>query len=524
MKILAGQTVGIDLGTSYSALARLNKSGNPVVLNNAKGSPITQSVVVLGDDGIVRVGATENIERIDPEMRIAAIKRQMGNREYSKVYQNQRVTPEFISAMILRKLVQDAERQIGHIANAVITVPYYFNDPCRRATLEAGRIAGLNVMDIINEPTAATLAYAWMKGEFGRLDVKEREKTVLVYDLGGGTFDVTVVRYTPTHFEVVATDGDTFLGGLDWTGRLLDYACDAFQAKFHLDPRRDLRTLIALTEQCDDSKCELSETTQTLVTVTFEGKSTTVNVTRREFERLTADLLQRTRDTTELVLEFARVKPAELDEILLVGGSTYIPAVEQMLQTLCGRKPSRELNPQLAVAQGAAIHAAMLIAKELGGNGEMADAVIKRLKSVTTTDVNSHSLGVEVSAQGAVAAKKNHIMIPRNTRLPYAYRQRFFTNVPSPRGISIRLLEGEASDVSACTYIGDFRIVDLPAGLPVGSPVEVTYRYDARRRVHVSARELTGNRHASVEIVRDAGFHANAAEALRALAKEYRVE
>src|SRR5262249_43188217 len=162
------------------------------------------------------------------------------------------------SAMILRKLAQDAEAQIGKIANAVITVPYYFNDPCRTATLEAGRIAGLNVIDIINEPTAATLAYAWLKGEFGRLDVKEREKKVLVYDLGGGTFDVTVVRYTPTHFEVVATDGDTFLGGLDWTGRLVDYACEAFVKKHGIDPRRDTRALIALTEQCDVSKNELS--------------------------------------------------------------------------------------------------------------------------------------------------------------------------------------------------------------------------------------------------------------------------
>jgi len=524
MKLLNGQTAGIDLGTSYSAIAQLNFSGNPVVIDNAQGKPITPSIVSLGNDGVVTVGPQYDESLIDPERRITAIKRQMGRHDFALVYEDKRLAPEFISAMILKKLVQDASTAIGPIANVVITVPYYFNEPCRAATLEAGRIAGLNVIDLINEPTAAVLTYAWLKGDFGRLDASFEERTVLVYDLGGGTFDVTVVRYSPTQFTVSATDGDTFLGGLDWTGRLVDHVCDGFQEKYSCDPRDDAVALMKLTDLCDQAKRELSERSQALITVEYDGRSRTFNVSRREFEAMTADLAQRTLDTTQLVLEMADINPKVLDEVILVGGSTYMPVVDKMLEDLCGRRPSRALNPQIAVAQGAAIHAAMIEARETGGDGRAAHALVKRLKAVTTTDVNSHSLGVEISKAEIAGEKRNHIMIPRNTALPFAYRQQFYTTVANPKGISIRLLEGEADDVSACTFIGDFRIVDLPPNLPVGSPVEVTYRYDSRRRVHVTARELTGNRHASVEIMRDSGLHKDASGVLRQLAEEYRVE
>ena len=216
MKFLAGQTVGIDLGTTYSAIAQLSRDGNPRSLLNADGRNITPSVVLLGADGQVVVGPSfERISQESPDHIVEAIKRQMGNKDFYVVYQNKKLSAEFISALILKKLKQDGEKEIGPITNAVITVPYYFNDVRRKATQDAGRIAGLNVVDIINEPTAATLAYAWMKGELGRSDLKQDSKTILVYDLGGGTFDVTVVRYTPTQFRVLATDGDVMLGGID---------------------------------------------------------------------------------------------------------------------------------------------------------------------------------------------------------------------------------------------------------------------------------------------------------------------
>lgn len=217
MKFLDGQTVGIDLGTTYSSIAQLDNEGHPASLKNADGKTITPSVVLLGDDGKVIVGPTfERMAIEDPSNIVEAVKRQMGNKDFFVVYQEKKLTPEFISALILKKLKQDAEKEIGPITNAVITVPYYFNDVRRKATQDAGQIAGLNVIDIINEPTAATLAYAWQKGELGRKDLAGQERTILVYDLGGGTFDVTVVRYTPTNFRVLATDGDVMLGG--WTG------------------------------------------------------------------------------------------------------------------------------------------------------------------------------------------------------------------------------------------------------------------------------------------------------------------
>ncbi|OYW17912.1 MAG: heat-shock protein Hsp70, partial [Planctomycetales bacterium 12-60-4] len=299
MKFLDGQTVGIDLGTTYSAIARVAENGEPESLLNADGRNITPSVVLLGDDGQVVVGPTfERTSQETPDHIVEAVKRQMGNKNFFVVYQNKILTPEFISALILKKLKQDAEKRIGPIANAVITVPYYFNDVRRKATQDAGRIAGLNVVDIINEPTAATLAYAWTKGELGRSDISQEPKTILVYDLGGGTFDVTVVRYTPTQFRVLATDGDVMLGGIDWTRRIVDHVSEQFLRKFGEDPRTDQEAIRNFTVECEDAKRALSKQTQVPLNVYFKGKTLSVALTRSDFERMTSDLLQRTQDTT----------------------------------------------------------------------------------------------------------------------------------------------------------------------------------------------------------------------------------
>ncbi len=525
MPFVAGQTVGIDLGTTYSAIAQLDKDGNPAVIPNADDRPITPSVVLLGEDGHVMVGPSfERISIETPTHIIEAIKREMGNKNYFVEYQEKKLTPEFISALILKKLKQDAEKRVGPVANAVITVPYYFNDVRRKATQDAGRIAGLNVVDIINEPTAATLSYAWMKGELGRTDIKSQEKTILVYDLGGGTFDVTVVRYTPTHFRVLATDGDVMLGGLDWSRRLVDHVSEQFRQKFGSDPREDAETLRGFVQECEDAKRRLSTRAQVPVTLYYKGQTLTVALTRNDFERMTADLLQRTRDTTELVLEQAGVSKKELDEVILVGGCTYMPVVEQMMREVCQRKPSRDLVPEEAVAHGAAIHAAILEAKETGAQGSLAQAVIKRLCAVNTTDVNSHSLGVKITDPSDPSRKINHIMIPKNTPIPQKVEQRFVTTSPNQHSVHVYVLEGEAVDPDACTTIGDFRVSNLPSGLPAGSPVEVSYNYDTSGRIHASARELTGKKSASMEIVRDSGLDEKGLEAFRVLAQEYHVE
>jgi molecular chaperone DnaK len=531
MKFIDGQTVGVDLGTTYSAIAQLNSDGKPRNLLNVDGRNITPSVVLLGDDGQVVVGPSyERTTHETPDHIVEAIKRQMGNKEFFVVYQNKKLTPEFISALILKKLKQDGEKYIGGpIANAVVTVPYYFNDVRRKATQDAGRIAGLNVVDIINEPTAATLAYAWTKEELGRAELKQDAKSILVYDLGGGTFDVTVVRYTPTQFTVLATDGDVMLGGLDWTRRVVDHVAEQFQRKFGDDPRKDLESMRNFTANCEDAKRELSKKTQAPISVYYKGKTLSVALTRTDFERMTADLLQRTRDTTELVMEQARATgkfdPTQLSEVVLVGGSTYMPAVEKMLTELCHRPPSRQLKPEEAVAQGAVIHAAILEARENRGSTKLAQTVINRLKAVQTQDVNSHSLGVKVSDPERRERKVNHIMIPRNTPIPFSTTQRFVTNSPNQRSIHVFILEGEASDPEACTQIGDFRVVELPPNLPAGSPVEVTYSYDANGRIHAEAMELAGHRKANTQIVRDAGLtESNVEDAFEALARDYRVE
>ena len=525
MKLLEGQTIGIDLGTTYSSIAQIGDDGMPLCIKNAEDKVITPSIVILSEDGKVIVGPTPERVSIEPPQNVVeAIKREMGNPDFYIVFQNKKLTPEFISALIIKKLKQDAEKYVGTIANAVITVPYYFNDVRRKATQDAGRIAGLNVIDIINEPTAATLAYAWEMGELGRSDLVMKEKTILVYDLGGGTFDVTVVRYTPTNFRVLATDGDVMLGGLDWTRRLVDHIAEQFDKKYSLDPRKSPEDMQTLSQECERAKRVLSTKSSTPVSVYHQGKSLTVSLTRGDFERMTADLMQRTRDTTELVLQQAGVTPEGLDEVVLVGGSTYMPVVRQMLIEVCKRQPSTRVIPEEAVARGAAIHAAILEARATGGESRLAKSVINRLRSVSTTDVNSHALGVKITDPNERTRKINHIMIPKNTALPYSVTQRFVTTSDNQQRIHVAILQGDAVDPLACEMIGDFRVTSLPPNLPKGSPLEVTYSYDASGRIQVSARELTGNKAASTEIVREKMASEENINVMTDLAADYHVE
>ncbi|MBX3443400.1 MAG: Hsp70 family protein [Planctomyces sp.] len=525
MKILPGNTVGVDLGTTYSSIAQIDAEGEPIALENTEGKTITPSVVLLGEDGKVIVGPSyERMSIENPKNIIEAIKRQMGNKDFFVVYQGKKLTPEFVSALILKKLKQDAEAKIGTIANAVITVPYYFNDVRRKATQDSGKIAGLNVIDIINEPTAATLAYAWSKGELGRKDLVAKEKTIMVYDLGGGTFDVTVVRYTPTSFRVLATDGDVMLGGLDWTRRVVDHVAEQFHRKFKEDPREDPESLMILTQDCEQAKRDLSGKAQTPISINYKGKAMTVALTRGDFERMTADLMQRTRDTTELVMQQAGVNRGELEAVVLVGGSTWMPVVETMLEEVTGVAPTRDVKPEEAVAQGAAIHAAILEARETGGESRISKAVITRLRSVTTTDVNSHSLGIKITDPNNRTRKINHIMIPKNSAVPHKITQQFVTNSTNQQRVHVCVLEGDASDPDACTTIGDFRITGLPPNLPAGAPVEVTYQYDKNGRIDISARELTSGQAGKIEIVRDSGLNDSNVDAFENLAREYEVE
>ena len=521
-----GQTIGIDLGTTFSSVAQLNSSGVSCPIKNHDGQLTTPSIVLLGDNGHIHVGPSADVvATADPRKVIQSIKREMGSQRFSVTYQGRQLTPEFISALILKKLKLDAEKQLGPGANAVITVPYYFNDLCRRATQNAGQIAGLNVVDIINEPTAATLAYAWTKGEMGKAEKFESEKTIMVYDLGGGTFDVTVVKYTSTEFRVIATDGDVRLGGLDWTNRIVQHVADQFVKRDRYDPRHDPSHKLLFEQRCERAKRALSTSPQCVVDLPLPGgRLLSAVITRAEFETITADLIQRTKDTTELVLEQAKIDPRTLDETLLVGGSTHMPIVPWMLRSLSGKVPSRDLNPDLAVAQGAAIHAAILEARSTGQNTSIAHPVIKRLRGIRATDVNSHSLGVALTDRADPTHQVNHIMIRRNTPIPARVTQRFVTTLSNPASISLKLVEGEAQDIDACTTIGEFRIVGLPANLPAGSPVELSYNYDSRGRIHAKARELVGNNVGTLELVHATGLSDAGLVAFERLAEGYTVD
>ena len=522
-----GQTVGIDLGTTFSTLAQVNDKGEPIPVPNEDEEIETASLILLAESGRVIVGPNRSRAAMEkPENVVERIKRHMGASEFKRTFDGHEITPEFISALILKKLKQDSEKVVGTIGNAVITVPYYFNDARRKATQDAGRIAGFNVIDIINEPTAATLTYAWHKNELGIAQEKNfRPRRVLIYDLGGGTFDSTLVEYTPSHFHVLATDGDVMLGGVDWNDRILNFLCDQFKEKHNIDPRDSMQMVQILRNDSDIAKIALSEKQETVVSFRYEGKSITIRLTRQQFEEMTADLLQRTIDTTDFVLEQAQFKYTDLDAIVLIGGSTLMPQVPDRLKQHTGITPyvHPDLDPHTSVAKGAAIHAAILEAKHRQGDLKLSGKIKKMLETIRQDDVNSHSLGV-VAKDPKINKTINHIMIPRNTTLPFSVSQVFATNKENQDRVSVQVLEGDAPDPVACSLIGKCRISGLPENLPKGAPVEVTYAFDKNGRISVSAKEKSSGKNAKIEIERRGLLNEKQVEEFIHLATEYKVE
>jgi molecular chaperone DnaK len=525
MEFKEGNTVGIDLGTTYSTLAQVNEEGTPIPVPNEDDDVETASLILLAGPKNVIVGPNRNRAAIEkPENVVERIKRHMGAADYKREFDGHEITPEFISALILKKLKLDSEQKIGTISNAVITVPYYFNDARRKATQDAGAIAGLNVIDIINEPTAATLTYAWHKGELGigQSNIKRR---VLIYDLGGGTFDSTLVEYTPTHFHVLATDGDVELGGVDWNDRILNYVCDEFKEKHSIDPRDSAQAVHALRNDCDLAKIQLTEKAEVVIPLRYEGKSNTVRLSRSKFDELTADLLQRTLDTTDFVIEQAKLTFKELDAVVLVGGSTLMPQVREKLAAHTSIKPY--ILPgnytHTAVACGAAIHAAILEARNNSGNSRFTERIKKLLAGIRQEDVNSHGLGI-VAMDPRSKKQINHIMIPRNTTLPFDVTQTFQTNKENQERISVQVLEGDAPDPVANSLLGKCRITELPANLPKGTPVDVTYSFDKNGRISVSAKEKATGKQAVIEVERRGTLNEKQVEVFTQLATEYTVE
>lgn len=524
MEFLQGKTVGIDLGTTFSTLAIVNEQGEPTPIPNEDDDVETASLILLAENRHVIVGPNRSRAAMeDPENVIERIKRQMGAVGYHRQFDGQEITPEFVSSLILRKLKQDSERVLGNIANAVITVPYYFNDTRRKSTQDAGKIAGLNVVSIINEPTAAALTYAWHRGELGRDSGRQKTHKILIYDLGGGTFDCTVVEYSANNFHVISTDGDVKLGGVDWNDRLADYVCEKFQEKYGVNLHQSPKTMQILRNDCDVAKIQLTTREQTTISCRHEGLSITVPITRQLFEELTFDLLQRTADTTEYVVRQAKLQFSDLEAIVMIGGSTLMPQVPAMLERVTGIKPyvNKDLDPHTAVARGAAIHAAILEAQH-NINTQLDERVRNMLVNVREEDVNSHGLGI-------VAANRekqmiNHIMIPRNTTLPYSISRTFQTTKDGQTRISVQVMEGDAPDPQACSLLGKCRIVNLPENMPKGTPVEVTYSFDKAGRISVAAREKLTNKEANIEIERHGVLSDADVEKFIRLADEYSIE
>jgi molecular chaperone DnaK len=506
MAVGTGKLVGIDLGTTFSAIASLDDHGQPVTLPNRDGEMLTPSAVLLLDDDTAVVGqAALDVALEQPDRVATLIKRRMGHPSYGRPVAGRDFRPETLSAIILRKLVQDAELRIGPVSRAVITVPAYFDDTRRKATKDAGRIAGLEVLDILDEPTAAALAYSLQQPQHpaGPAALPQEERTVLVYDLGGGTFDVTLVRLAHQHFQTLAIEGDVRLGGKDWDDRIVDHVAALFQKQTGIDPRSDPQAYVNLSTAAERAKRTLSKLPQTTITCMHAGRVLTVPIRRTEFEMLTRDLLVRTRLTTQQLLRQAKLTWEQVDRILLVGGSTHMPMTRQMLEELTGKQPDHSLAVSEVVARGAALHAGIVAAHDFGEDLFMEEAARGALAQVVEINVNAHSFGIEVKRG---TERLNDILIAKNTQLPTAASRVYCTVIENQQRVRVKVLQGEASQADACIQIGECWIEDLPPNLPKSSPVQVRCGVASNGLIDVMALDMTSGKMARTEIHRSSGL------------------
>ncbi|MEE0593458.1 MAG: molecular chaperone DnaK [Eggerthella lenta] len=481
--------LGIDLGTTNSAMAVMEGS-EPEILVNAEGDRTTPSVEGFRKDGERVVGkAAKNQAVTNPENTVSSVKRFIG-RSYDETPEERKTvsyklqkgkdgravvdidgkdyTPEEISAMVLQKLKNDAEKQLGSpVTQAVITVPAYFNDAQRQATKDAGKIAGLEVLRIINEPTAAALAYG--------LDKTNKDEKILVFDLGGGTFDVSILELGDGVFEVASTAGDNHLGGDDWDQRIIDWMADKFQAENGIDLRQDKMALQRLKEAAEKAKMELSSTTQANINLPFitadasGPKHLDYTLTRAEFERITKDLLDRVKKSVEQALKDAGLKTGDIDEVILVGGSTRMPAVQDLVKKLTGKEPNMSVNPDEVVAMGAAVQGGVLAGD---------------VEGILLLDVTPLSLGVET--MGGVMTK----MIERNTTIPTRKTEIYSTASDNQTSVEVHVLQGERQMASDNKTLGKFQLTGIPAARRGVPQIEVTFDIDANGIVNVSAKDL----------------------------------
>jgi molecular chaperone DnaK len=496
----SNKILGIDLGTTNSAFAVM-EGGDPEIIVNSEGDRTTPSVVAFSD-GEQLVGKPAKNQAVqNPENTVASIKRHMGEESYTVDLEDEEYTPEQVSAMTLQKLKRDAEEYLGdEVENAVITVPAYFSDRQRQATKDAGEIAGFEVDRIINEPTAAAMAYG--------LD-DESNQTVLVYDLGGGTFDVSILDLGGGVYEVVATSGDNDLGGDDWDQAIIDWLADDFEDEHGIDLREDRQALQRLTEAAEEAKIELSNRKETTINLPFiaaddEGpKDLEASLTRAKFESLASDLVERTVGPTETALDDAGLTKTDIDEVILVGGSTRMPMIQDRVEEMTGKEPKKNVNPDEAVGLGAAIQGGVLA-------GDVDDIVL--------VDVTPLSLGVEV--KGGLFER----LIEKNTSIPTEESKIFTTAQDNQTMVQIRVFQGEREIAEENELLGEFSLTGIPPS-PAGVPqIEVTFEIDENGIVNVSAEDQASGSKEDITIEGGAGLSDEEIDQMQEEAEKHKEE
>lgn len=488
--------VGIDLGTTLSSAAYVDTDGHTQMVTNSEHETLTPSIVLFDEDETI-VGREARRARGHKFDRIAELaKRDMGQLYYTRSIGGKQLPPEVIQGCILRKIKRDISFAVGENFKVVVTVPAYFDEARRKATADAAEMSGLDIIDIVNEPTAAALAFGESLGYLTATGAPRDLLNLMVYDLGGGTFDVTIIRLEAGQVTTLATDGDVELGGHEWDMRLQKYVEENLQVLYRDLPSLDEDAKNMLRRAVEEAKHSLSARDSVTIWFDHAGRSTETQVTREQFERLTADLLERTAFTIRETLRESGLLWGDVDRVLLVGGSTRMPMVRNMIEGLRGIAPDVNVNPDEAVARGAAIYAAHRM-NVLGYSSAA--------PGVSVTDVNSHSLGIDGVNQQTLR-RENAVVIPRNTPLPIEVTREFVTRTDNQQTVVIQVLEGEGSVPDHCSKLGRAVIRHLPPGMPAGTKVDVHYRYKTNGRLSIDAHISGGGSMAQIELQRNRGM------------------
>ena len=497
-----GKVVGIDLGTTFSAIAHVNEHAQPEIVPNAESDRITPSVIMFEDDLITVGKVAKQHSSAVPEHIVEFVKREMGKskEEFAREFAGKKYSAEELSALILRKLKQDAEAYLdAEITDAVITVPAYFHDAEREATRNAGKIAGLNVLQVINEPTAAALAYG--------IDELGSDQNVFVFDLGGGTFDVTIMKVSGTKIKMIETNGDHRLGGKEWDDKIIVHVAEVFESEHGENPLADLHAYQDIQLNAIAAKESLSRREKARIVCNYNGKSSRVELTREKFEELTADLVENCKNLCDIVLDDAKMAWSDIDTVLLVGGSTRMPMVQGMIAEISGKEINpREVNPDDAVALGAALQGTLRqieeVKSETSGTAtteDIPDAVMDRFigtdgsSKITVVDGATHNLGVVLVRDPDLKTHYIHVMIPKMTQVPCEVKEPVYTVVDNQHALRVRVIQGLEQDEEESELLkfdthqlGECTL-PLPSGLPRGTTAYITYKYNLDQTLEVTA-------------------------------------